>query len=127
MGADEPVDMIGLNRHLDHRRSPSITVDHRRSPSITVDHRPLMLRRHLTDDLPQASAYRPNQRLAPPFRTPDDVVPNEVDAVRLMFIVPVHRPCSSSLVIDGYEPPSRASQMGHSSPLKSRGFLAPFL
>src|SRR5260221_2194138 len=53
------------------------------------DNRPLVLRRHLADDLLQAVAYRPNKHLAPPLGTPDDMVHDEMDVVPLMCVVHV--------------------------------------
>jgi hypothetical protein len=61
--------MIGLNRQLHHR--------------------PVVLRRYVTDDLLQASAYRANEHLAPPLGTPDDVVHHQVDVVPFMGVVHV--------------------------------------
>ena len=69
VGADEQMDMIGLNRQLNHR--------------------PVVFCRYLPDNLFQTIAHEANQHLAPPLGTPDDVVHNQVYAVLLMLIVHV--------------------------------------
>jgi hypothetical protein len=82
------MDVIGLNRQLDHR--------------------PVVLRRDLANDLLQASAYGDDEHRAPPCGTPNDVVHHPMEGVSLRCIVHV----DSVLVF--YSSTRLAKRKGHS-------------
>lgn len=100
VGANEEVDMIGLN-------------------SQPKDLPFMLICYHLADDLFQTVSHRPNKHLAAPLRTPDDVIHDKVYTMLLVLVLHV--------AIGSFFNNACKSERPFIPRLKTGGFLAHFL